>query len=178
MLARYILLTHDVFSFSRQIALKDIVWEESKLHEQPNEYVDSLIDFSVLLWKYLQTSQNKLPDGIIRSVWDGMVGGCYMTFLEGFSKVSLCSTEGRALMSMDVAAYSSGVSPRSLSEKFASDLKVTIPSNGQPYRNATYVDTYIKMFYFPHKVSRGRVTARLCHGISMVAQTVFICDLA
>jgi hypothetical protein len=77
-----------------------------------------------------------------------------MTFLEGFSKVSSCSTEGRALMSMDVAAYSSDMSPRSLSERFSSDSKVSIPPYGQPYRNATYVDTYIKMFYFPHKVSR------------------------
>jgi hypothetical protein len=143
-----------LFQLLPQIALKETVWEESKLHEHPNDYVDNLCDFSVLLWKYLQNSQNKLPDGLLRNVWEGIVGGCYMTFLEGFSKVPICSTEGRSLMSMDVAAYCSEMSPRSLSERLASDSKVSMPPNGKPYGNATYVDTYIKMFYFPHKVSR------------------------
>lgn len=81
-----------------------------------------------------------------------------MAFLEGFSKVACCSTEGRSLMSMDVAAFSSEMSSRSIREKLSSELAVAVPSNIRPYRNAGYVDTYIKMFYFPHKVNRIRTT--------------------
>lgn len=76
-----------------------------------------------------------------------------MTLLEGFSKVPFCSTEGRSLMSMDVAAFSSEMGSRSLRERFSSDPKIMVPQNSTPYQNAAYVDTYIKMYYFPHTVS-------------------------
>ncbi|KAG7372612.1 DUF2451 domain containing protein [Nitzschia inconspicua] len=134
-----------------EIASNEAVWEESKLHEHPNDYIENLCDFSVLLWKHLHTSSSKLPDGVLNNVWNGIVGGSLMTFLEGFSKIPVCSTEGRSLMSMDVAAYSSEMKPRSVHERLGFDKKIPAPQpTFHPHRDASYVDTYIKMFYFPH----------------------------
>ena len=75
-----------------------------------------------------------------------------MVLLDGFSKVPYCSTEGRALMSMDVASYRSGTSPRSIAERIE-DNNSPLPSDIRPYRTMAYVDTYIKIFYFPSNVS-------------------------
>ncbi|KAG7343446.1 DUF2451 domain containing protein [Nitzschia inconspicua] len=134
-----------------EIASNEAVWEESKLHEHPNDYIENLCDFSVLLWKHLHTSSRKLPDGVLNNVWNGVIGGSFMTFLEGFSKIPVCSTEGRSLMSMDVAAYSSEMKPRSVHERLGFDKKIPAPQPTlHPQRDASYVDTYIKMFYFPH----------------------------
>ena len=73
---------------------------------------------------------------------DGIVGGGIMALVEGFSKIPSCSTEGRSLMSMDVSAY------RSILQKIQSPSSLS--QRSQPYRDVQYVDTFIKMFYFPH----------------------------
>ena len=78
-----------------------------------------------------------------------------MVLLDGFSKVPYCSTEGRALMSMDVASFRSGTSPRSVAERLEEDYASScpLPEDITPYRTMAYVDTYIKIFYLPPKVS-------------------------
>ena len=93
--------------------------------------------------------------GILKILWDNLVGGGYMVLLDGFSKVPYCSTEGRALMSMDVASYRSGISARSIANRLEDNqhLSCPLPTDIQPYRTTAYVDTYIKIFYFPSKVS-------------------------
>ena len=166
-------------SFFLQVVLVGSVWEEShKLHEQANEYVEDFCDFLALLWRYLYaprssssssssssscTGSDRLPMGILKILWENLIGGGYMVLLDGFSKVPYCSTEGRALMSMDVRSYRSGVSARSIASRIeelqdlpsssSSSCCYPLPNNIQPYRNMAYVDTYIKIFYFPPNVS-------------------------
>ena len=108
-----------------------------------------------LLWQSLYTpsSGRRLPLGILQTLWENLMGGGYMVLLDGFSKVPYCSTEGRALMSMDVASYRSGTSPHSIAERIKenipSSISCPLPTDTQPYRTMAYVDTYIKIFYFP-----------------------------
>jgi len=130
-------------------------WEESKLHENANDYVEDFCDFLALLWGALSTAERRFPSGILKTLWENLLGGGYMVLLDGFSKVPYCSTEGRSLMSMDVASYRSLTSPRAIAERLEEDDSspriCPIPMDIQPYRNMAYVDTYIKMFYFPSK---------------------------
>jgi hypothetical protein len=124
------------------------------LHEQPNDYVEEICDFMALMWQSIlrkNHSENhpcQLPRGLLKIVWANLVGGGYMVFLHGFGMVR-CSTEGRALMSMDVAAYT-GRLRQILSEHHECCLS---PRDIEPYRTMAYVDMYIKTFYFPPKVS-------------------------
>lgn len=77
-----------------------------------------------------------------------------MVLLDAFAKVPFCSTEGRALMSMDLASYASGTQFRSIAAKLEGYPQATIVFNDfTSYRSMAYVDTYIKLFYFPSTVS-------------------------
>lgn len=95
--------------------------------------------------------------GILQTLWDDLLGGGYTVLMDGFSKIPYCSTEGRALMSMDVTSYRSGTSSRSIAERLRdhdpSSKSCPLPPETNPYRNMSYVDTYIKIFYFPLNVS-------------------------
>ena len=89
----------------------------------------------------------------MKILWENLVGAGYMVLLDGFSKVPYCSTEGRSLMSMDVATYNAGVSARSIASRLDDQPRCPLPTNIQPYRTMSYVNTYIKLFYFPPDVS-------------------------
>ena len=89
----------------------------------------------------------------MKILWENLVGAGYMVLLDGFSKVPYCSTEGRSLMSMDVATYNAGVSARSIASRLDDQPQCPLPNNIQPYRTMSYVNTYIKLFYFPPDVS-------------------------
>lgn len=140
-----------------QIVSVGSVWEESKLHEQSNEYVEDFCDFLALLWRYLYSCPRPLPNGIRKTLWENLVGGGYMVLLDGFSRVPSCSTEGRALMSMDVASYRSGTTASSIASRLEESHhpRSPLPENIQAYRTMAYVDTYIKLFYFPSEVRDG-----------------------
>jgi hypothetical protein len=49
--------------------------------------------------------------GAMELVWRNVVAGGYLALLDGFSRFSFCSTEDRALTSVDLALYSSATSP-------------------------------------------------------------------
>jgi len=80
----------------------------------------------------------------------------YLALLEGFSKIYNCSTEGRALMSIDLTTFASSISKRALTEKFretiGSNREFLAPPAILDVRGKQYVDTYIKVFYFPNEV--------------------------
>ena len=117
-----------------------------------------------LVWYNLTTSSNGLPRGILQAVWGDLVGGGYMVLLDAFAKVPFCSTEGRALMSMDLASYASGTRFQSIAsrlEEYPQVNRIIRDFTVSSYRNMTYVDTYIKLFYFPSTVSQ-LFNARLC----------------
>jgi hypothetical protein len=133
-------------------------WEESELHENPNEYVEYVCDFMSLLWYNLTTTPTLLPRDILKATWEDLVGGGYMVLLDAFSKVPFCSTEGRSLMSMDLASYASGTKFGSMSSRFDGYPQTSIVFNDFcSYRSMAYVDTYIKLYYFPAEVSRTTI---------------------
>jgi hypothetical protein len=127
------------------------VWEEAKLHEHPNNYIDSLIDMYSFTWCSVANA-NKLPSGATKLLWENLVRGGYMALVDGFSKIPFCSTEGRSLMSMDLASFTSGISPRSVQEALEAHSSCISPPHVIPLRGMAYVDTYIKVFYYPRPV--------------------------
>jgi hypothetical protein len=83
----------------------------------------------------------------VYNAWEYCVEAGFRTLLEGFSKIYDCSTEGRALMSIDLATFSGNISQRSLADQMNPEcLK---PISVSPKFGMQYVDTYIKVFYFP-----------------------------
>ena len=144
------------------------------MHEQPNDYVDFMCEFMSLVWASLcelttnkaledegqQQEQILLPRAILISIWETFVGCGYMVLLDGFSRVPFCSTEGRALMSMDLRSYSNGISTQSVRrrlERYRSEFVAEpwLPDDSEihPFRTTSYVDTYTRTFYFPPTVS-------------------------
>eukprot|EP00934_Nitzschia_sp_Nitz4_P009165 Nitzschia sp. Nitz4//scaffold31_size150131//23864//28795//NITZ4_002813-RA/size150131-snap-gene-0.68-mRNA-1//1//CDS//3329547614//9155//frame0 len=123
-------------------------WEESKLHESPNQYVDELVDFLAFMWCSLRNA-NHLPIGAINTIWSQIVEAGFSALLDGFARIPYCSTEGRALMSMDLAAFSGGIAGRSIEERLAGHAKPSRPPTPNITRGMSHVDTYIKVFYFP-----------------------------
>lgn len=137
-------------------------WEERKLNEHPNEYVDELCSRCACIWASLGVSPRKLPFGVRKVIWEDMIEGAYSSLLEGFSRVPFCSTEGRALMSMDLASLSDGINPQAVMERLDYDNKFEAPPAVDVERGMKYVDTYIKVFYYPKKVSTNVERWGLC----------------
>lgn len=124
-------------------------WEENKLHEHCNDYVEDLCDRCALIWGFLTVSA-KLPAAALKIVWEHMVSTAYLSLLDGFSRVPSCSTEGRALMALDLASFASGVSPGNVMERLEQAIELASrPPIMEPLFNMRYVDTYVKVFYYP-----------------------------
>lgn len=126
-------------------------WEEAKLNEHPSDYIEALCKRCACIWGGLTASKKKLPAGMLRSSWEDMISGGFLSLLEGFSKVPFCSTEGRALMSMDLASFAAGVNPTAVLEHLDFDEKCYAPPIVEPRHGMSYVDTYIKVFYYPEE---------------------------
>jgi Protein of unknown function C-terminus (DUF2451) len=123
-------------------------WEECKLHEYPNDYVDDLCNRCSLVWGHL-CAFTELPGVILEETWEGLVSASYLALLEGYSRVRRCYTEGRAHMTLDLASFRAGISPRSVSERVESLMQKNLPPNINPEVGSKYVETYIKAFYYP-----------------------------
>ena len=126
------------------------VWESHTMQEEPNAYVEDLCELCALLWGYMSSSMT-LPPCLLEYTWNQLVKSAFMLLLEGFSKVTNCSTEGRSLMSMDLATLSHGLSSRSVLAEVEDDY----PKAGEPPKTCReemkgYVDAFIKVFYFPN----------------------------
>jgi len=149
--------------------------KKSKLHEQSNDYVDILIERICVIWGFMSSWHLKAyPETIIGKSWSLVIESGFLSLLEGFSQISSCSTEGRALMSIDLATFSSGVNRRNVKEKleayeetFSSDIPM--PPSPTTTRGMQYVDTYIKVFYFPLEVSFALPTSLLFEVVCKVS---------
>lgn len=126
-------------------------WEEAKLHGHPNQYVESVCEYAALLWCSLHKAGN-IPLGAIELVWKFVVEGGFASLLDGFSRIPFCSTEGRALMSMDLATFTSEMRSRAVQERLEDHASTPDPPMVSTDRGMAYVDTYIKIFYFPPMV--------------------------
>jgi len=151
-------------------------WEECKLHEHANEYVDELVDRCSLIWGFLCVSA-KLPFVVRKTVWEQLVSGAYLSLLEGFARVPFCSTEGRALMTLDLACFSTGIASASVTEKLEERALVASPPPlVEPERSDRYVDTYIKVFYYPPEdalawIEENFSDYHLGHSVALVTAT-------
>lgn len=128
-------------------------WGEAKLHEHPNAYTESVCKYMAMLWCSLCNGK-RIPHGAVVMTWVHAVEGVFACFLEGFSRVPRCSTEGRSLMSMDVACFASEIRGRGIQDRLKGHASAPEPPTVSTERGMAYVDTYIKIFYFPPMVRR------------------------
>ena len=103
------------------------------------------------------SSSKKLSLPALHYAWDQLVGSAFLLLLEGFSKVN-CSTEGRSLMSMDLATLNHGLMPDAVRE----EIEELYPSVAPPPEACgvelmRYVDAFVKVFYFPPEVRYATV---------------------
>jgi hypothetical protein len=150
-------------------------WDELELHENPNEFVYEVGEKIALVWGYLCLS-GKLPFTVRKTVWENMVLGAYLSLLEGFARVPSCSTEGRSLMMLDLAALATELAPSGVAEKLEGK-SITVPSPPASHSDGMfrldYVDTYIKMVYFPKDdavvwIDQNFASYQLNHMLSLV----------
>jgi len=95
-----------------------------------------------------------MPRAVLEVTWKHICEAGFLSLLEGFSRVPYCSTEGRSLMSMDLAAFSDGIDAASIIHRLEADELVGgTPPLVSPERGMRYVDMYIKVFYYPEEVS-------------------------
>lgn len=155
------------------ISMLGSTWAEKMLSEYTNDYVDDLCDRCAMLWQFMSMS-GKLPIGVRISTWEHIVEAGFLAMLEGFARVPYCSTEGRSLMSMDLGAFASGVSPRSIMERLDDD-DIGSPPSVMPTRGRQYVDTYVKAFYLPDEdvmkwIASNHQEYHLNHCLSLIAE--------
>ena len=170
------------FSCLRAIGGYDVVksilrvgagWEECKLHENANDYVDDLGDRCALIWGFLCVSA-KLPFVVRKTIWAQLVSGSYLALLEGFARVPFCSTEGRALMALDLASFSVAISSASISDRLEERALIASPPPPvKPDRSESYVDTYVKVFYYPAEdvlswIESNHKDYQLGHSIALI----------
>lgn len=55
-------------------------------------------------------------------------------------------------MSMDLAAFAAETNPSAVMEKLEYNTKYDTPPKVDPVKGMRYVDTYVKVFYYPKKV--------------------------
>ena len=94
-------------------------WEVDELSMEYNDYIDSALDRAAQVWEELAGRNCFLDDRLLETAWRGIVGAVYEGLLEGFGKVQTCSTEGRALMSMDLQYFSESVASNNLVDRYA-----------------------------------------------------------
>jgi hypothetical protein len=162
----------------KNILLLDSKWNERELHEHPNDFVYDVSEKMALVWGYLCLSR-KLPVAARNAVWENMVHGAYLSVLDGFARVSCSSTEGRSLMMLDLASLSSELAASAVEERLEGRSMVVpspppISSNGR-MRPYDYVETYIKIVYFPKDdavtwIDQKYSTYQLNHMLSLVKE--------
>ena len=132
----------------QQVLAVGETWEASKLNEHSNQYVDDLCQQLYDLWEHISMSGH-IPPGAKTQVWHDLIQNGYLCILEGFSRVQGCSTEGRSLMSMDLAAYTVGMASRTVVEALQDSEGALPPTNVQVSRGRAYVDAFVKASYLP-----------------------------
>jgi hypothetical protein len=137
-----------------------------------NPYVEELLERCASAWIHMHRHRHRhsnsssklllLPETLRHQAWSNVVGASYLSMMEGFSKVPQCSTEGRALMSMDLAFFAEGVSKYGFERFLPEEAEasphdeqvvqvVPLPPGGVSQsleRGMAWVDTYVKQFYF------------------------------
>ena len=107
-------------------------WDIRGIREGANDYVDEVLRRAEAVQRAI--GQEALLAPAQRSVfWAEWCQSAMEALVEGFSRVKHCSTEGRALMSMDVQALHQG-------------LTAIAPFRG--VRSRVWADSFVKAFYY------------------------------
>ena len=132
-----------------QIICCSRVWENDSMEEQSGSYIDELCERIAHLWGSMSSS-SRLSSTMLKFTWDHLVQSAFLVLLEGFSKVGNCSTEGRSLMSMDLASLSHGLIPETVkAEADDDDQNIGLPPQACREEMMRYVDKFVKVFYYP-----------------------------
>lgn len=98
--------------------------------------------------------------------------------IDGFARVPYCSTEGRALMSMDVTTLTMGLLPDAVFHRLEMHGNSVAPPQVSVARGMSYVDTYIKVFYFPpldayNWIEQNYANYHRHHAVALIAGATF-----
>ncbi|OQR91830.1 hsp70, partial [Thraustotheca clavata] len=126
------------------------LWDTFDLSEQHNEYVVTLVRRCGIFWGMLQGSP--VPIEVRDEIWLYVVRAIMEALVEGYASVKKCSLEGRALMSMDLIALQNGL-----------DLINHVSNQDQSLWSRSYVNNYIKAYYFQEKELLDFITINKKH---------------
>lgn len=150
-------------------------WEEAKIVDGSSAYIDELSHRCSLLWANLSFLENF---SLATCAWESIISSAFISLLEGFSLVFVCSTEGRALMSMDLASFASGISPRAVKNNLEGvDFQCPPPLITSLPRGMQYVDAVVKAFYFGERdlikwIEENRASYRLEHCLGLIVSSI------
>ncbi len=150
-------------------------WEEAKIVDGSSAYIDDLCNRCSLLWAHLSFLENY---SLATCAWESIVSSAFLSLLEGFSMVFVCSTEGRALMSMDLASFASGISPRAVKKNLEGvEFQCAPPLITSISRGMQYVDAIVKAFYFGERdlmkwIEENRAHYRLEHCLGLIISSI------
>jgi len=136
-----------------EVMMVGSAWKDQRFSEHCNDYVDAMCLRCARIWDNLSSSPRKLPAHALLQVWKNTVRCCFRSLLEGFSKVVICSMEGRALMSMDLATFYAGCKPDAVENRMQGVFGAPEPppSVAAAAEYMHHVDAYVKAFYFPEE---------------------------
>ena len=140
--------------FIFQIICVGRAWEDEDIQEYSNSYVEDLHERMSQLWALLSMPSPCLPYPILKYTWDLTIRSAFYTLIEGFAKVTACSTGGRSLMSMDLNTLSDKLNPDSVKRHLIEaypNIK-TPPASSYRGEGKQYVDAYIKVVFYPDEV--------------------------
>jgi hypothetical protein len=85
-------------------------WDSrKKVENEHHEWVDSLISTCGEVWKYISEQKEDVFQMVQEQIWLEIYQAAFDTALDGFCKIRKCSAEGRAAMTIDVAALHDGL---------------------------------------------------------------------
>jgi len=116
--------------------IEGLSWDVQQLQESANGYIEEMVSRGGVLHSFLVSEENaggSITPTRKSQLWNEFCQACMETLIEGFSRVKNCSTEGRALMSMDIQALHQG-------------LTALEPARGA--RSRVWADAYVKAFYY------------------------------
>lgn len=170
-LSRHLVVAHDLCA-----TIEGKSWDLKKLQADESEYVDQVAQRCEEVWALLcggsecpEAQQHPMLPGLWsvpfqarEVIWTEVAQSVMETLVEGFSRIRKCSTEGRAVMSMDLQQ---------------AQLALDKIHKARPARGKVFVDNYVKAFYFMEAdlitwISQNWESYQQQHMVALVAQGV------
>ena len=109
-------------------------WDSKKQREQPHDWVDLLVFNCRHVWEYLLNQQDSAETSelVREQLWIELCQSAFDTVIEAYSKLRKTTTQGRALMSLNVSALHNALDAI---------------HSCRPPRGKHHIDNYIRAFY-------------------------------